>query len=204
MPRRDPVSNRLSNAFKMRRNRLQVALVSYDNGKPTGTRELIEWKDVPDLVKAEAFGRLLNVRLLDQMTAAFEAAGMDRTDPLHWYQLMAFFAWAHFGDSRKKGRPPEWDALRYCKLIKDFDDKKRSNPALSDEDVFKLLAKTASYKTAKGPLSTSRLRKALKEANDPDCNELLSVFQLGGLDELQNDASKNDPAQSLPERDHDE
>ena len=50
----------------------------------------------------------------------------------------------------------------------------------------------------------SRLRKALKEANDPDCNELLSAFQLGGLDELQNDASKNDPAQSLPERDHDE
>jgi hypothetical protein len=204
MPRKDSVSLRLSNAFKFwtDSHRCVLAIVDYEDGEPTGDIHIIE--DAGDSIKAKAFTGLVNLPLLSPMTAAFKAAGLDPTSPLHWYELILLFSWAHFGDRRKSGAPRKWDSLRYCKLIEDFSDKKRSNPALSDDDVFRFLAKTASYRTAKGPLSTSRLRKALKEANDPDCNQLLSGFQLSELDELQEDAGTNDPAQSLPERDHDE
>jgi hypothetical protein len=182
MPRKDPVSRRLLSAFKLWNTPPQrhvLALEIYREGKPTGEmKTIMEWKDVPNEIKDRTFPRLRRMELLPEMAAAFKMAGMDRTHPNDWYQLVGLFAWAYFGDRRRRGAPPKWDSAKYSKLIADFNEKQRSNPALRDEDVFRLLGRTATYRTKRGPLSTSRLRKLLKEANDPTKNKLLKVTQL--------------------------
>jgi hypothetical protein len=181
MPRKDPVSLRLSAVFEMFAGGPSTdvhATVVDKNGKASGVMTFAEWKDIPDLAKAKAFQTLINVPLLSQMNAAFEAAGLDSTYPMHWYTLVALFSWAHFGDHRRRGAPIKWDSVKYCKLLKDFAKKKEGNPALSDEDVFKLLAKSGSYESTRGPLTTNRLRKLFKEANDPDKNQLLGLLRV--------------------------
>jgi hypothetical protein len=182
MPRKDPVSRRLLSAFKLWNTPPQrdvLAVEVYREGKPTGEmKTIMEWKDVPNEIKDRFFPGLREIELLPEMAAAFQMAGLDRTHPKDWYQLVALFAWAYFGDRRSKGAPTKWDSAKYCALIADFNEKKRKNPALSDEDVFSSLGKTATYRSKRGPLSTSRLRKLLKEANDPTRNKLLKATQL--------------------------
>jgi hypothetical protein len=182
MPRKDPVSRRLVSAFKLwntsPQRQVLVAEI-YREGKLTGEmKTIMEWKDVPNKIKDKFFPHLREIELLPEMAAAFQMAGLDRTQPKDWYQLVALFAWAYFGDQRKQGAPKKWDSVKYSKLIADFNEKKRSNAALSDEDVFKFLGRTDTYRTPRGPLSTSRLRKLLKEANDPTKNKLLKAAQL--------------------------
>jgi hypothetical protein len=183
MARKDRVSRRLLSVFKFwntppQRNFLEISF-SDIHGNPLGASTIIEWKDVDNRLKDNTFPRLRQMELLPEMAAAFQRAGLDRTHPNDWYTLVALFSWAYFGDRRTtRGAPTKWDSAKYSKLIADFNEKKRSNPALSDEDVFGLLRRTAAYRTKRGPLSTSRLRKLLKEANDPTRNRLLKVFQL--------------------------
>jgi hypothetical protein len=182
MPRRDPVSRRLLSVFKLWKTSPQrhvLALEIYREGKSTGEmKTIMEWKHVPNEIKDRFFPHLREIELLPEMAAAFQMAGLDRTQPQDWYQLVALFAWACVGDRRSKGAPTKWDSAKYCALIADFNEKKRKNPALSDEDVFSSLGKTDTYRTKRGPLSTSRLRKLLKEANDPTRNKLLKAAQL--------------------------
>jgi hypothetical protein len=128
----------------------------------------------------DEFVRLLaRMPLRDEIMTAFESAGMDRTDPRHWLQLMAIFAWAHFGAQQGPGAPIRWHAEKLCQLADDFNEIKKRNLNLLTESILKLLAKKGQYGTKKGPLSASRLRKLLKEAYDPERNELLNVLQLG-------------------------
>jgi hypothetical protein len=181
MPRKDSVSRRLRSAFKLWNTPPQrhvLTTETYREGKPTGEIQIImEWKDVPNEMKDKFFPQLRQIELLPEMDAAFQMAGLDRTQPKDWYQLVALFAWAYFG-VKKRGAPPKWDSVKFCKLIADYDEKKRSNPALLDEDVFRLLGRSDAYRTKRGPLSTSRLRKLFKEANDPTKNKLLKAAQL--------------------------
>jgi hypothetical protein len=181
MARKDRVSRRLLGVFKFWNTPPQrhvLTIEVYREGKPTGSKTVIEWKDVDNFLKERTFPRLREMELLPEMAAAFQMAGLDRTHPNDWYILVDLFAWAYFGDRRSKGAPTKWDSAKYCALIADFNEKKRSNPALSDEDVFGLLGRRATYRTKRGPLSTSRLRKLLKEANDPTRNKLLKAAQL--------------------------
>jgi hypothetical protein len=182
MARKDRVLRRLLGVFKFWNTPPQRHVLTFEvyrEGKPTGEMQTImEWKDVPNEIKDRFFPHLREIELLPEMAAAFQMAGLDRTQPKDWYQLVALFAWAYLGGRRSKGAPTKWDSVKYCKLIADFNEKKRNNPALSDEDVFSLLGRTATYRTKRGPLSTSRLRKLLKEANDPTRNKLLKAAQL--------------------------
>jgi hypothetical protein len=120
MPRKDSVSLRLSHAFKFWTDsrRCALALVDYEDGEPTGDIHIIGSADAGD--KAKNFTCLVNAPLPSPMTAAFKAAGLDPTNPVHWYSLILLFSWVHFGDRRGPGAPPKWDSLRYCKLIEDF------------------------------------------------------------------------------------
>jgi hypothetical protein len=181
MPRKDPVSRRLLSVFKLWNTQPQrqvLAVEIYREGKLTGEmKTIMEWKDVPNEIKDRFFPRLREIELLPEMAAAFQMAGLDRTQPKDWYQLVALFAWAYFG-AKGRGAPLKWDSVKYCKLIADFDEKTRSNSALREEDVFRLLGKMDAYRARRGPLSTSRLRKLLKEANDPTKNKLLKAVQL--------------------------
>lgn len=130
-----------------------------------GHRDGLPWEEMGDLPKPSAFNELGACPLPVSVKAAFELAGMDRTNPAHWLQLMFLFAWAHFGDRAKRGAPKKWDTAKYRKLIGDFNEIKGRRPNLSDEAIFKQLAKQSDYLTKKGPLSSNCLRKLLKEAN---------------------------------------
>jgi len=175
MPRKNPLARRLSAAFAA--GPIKSMVVDVVDAK-TGNRVVKEWKECPIEVKAQTFQVLPSVGVSAEMSAAFEAASMDPTDPSHWWQLLYNFSWTHFGKRRGVGASRQWDAIRYSKLSKDFEAKKRANPSLSDEDVFRYLSRSPEYGSAKGcPLSTSRLRKALAEARDPKKNELLKLKQ---------------------------
>jgi len=55
------------------------------------------------------------------LAKAFDAAGLDPVNPIHWRILISFFAMAHFGQGKGRGRPAEWDGERYSKLLQDVD-----------------------------------------------------------------------------------
>jgi hypothetical protein len=133
---------------------------------------------------------------------AFDAVGLDRTDPLHWLQLMSIFALVHFGDRRGRGAPKR-DRQIYDKLILDFSEVESRKPEMSHEAIFTILGKRAEYQTKKGrPLSTSRLRKMLKQAKDRERNmermRLLcaSEFDDGDLTELNEECEHKTEADS--------
>jgi hypothetical protein len=199
MAHKDRVSRRLSEAFKLLPRSRTTITFKYEDGR----EEIIDWKKVVSVYKINKylFSYLSQVEIEGSLADAFNAAKLDPTDPMQWVSLIYFFSWAHFGDRQGRGAPKKWDSARLCKLIKDFNEKKRSNAALSDENVFKILGKRAEYQSKKGPLSPSRLRKLLKEAHDPKRNELLRVMEPGdGLQPLHEDCGRG--AGSSHQREH--
>jgi hypothetical protein len=178
MARTDSASRRLAKAFSIVVPDSALALVAADDEK---TRHVVEWKNIDD---DRIFG--LACRNICTLTSdpgdallarAFAAAKLNSNDPTHWRALLLFFAWAHYGDRGRRGAPKKWDTLRYSQMRKDFSDVKSRNPHLSDDDVFRILGRMPAYQTKRGPLSTSRLRKLFKAANDPTQNELLGTFR---------------------------
>jgi hypothetical protein len=162
-----------------------LAAIRYTDPKstkesPIGTRHGVRWNEIAnaDDMKASVFKGLATAPLDGPTATAFDAAGMDRTDPIHWLQLMRLFAWAHYGDRLKPGAPKKRDSESYRKLIIDFSEVKGRKPDMSDEAVFTNLGKRPEYQTKKGrPLSNSHLRKMLKEAKDRERNQLTCSFE---------------------------
>jgi hypothetical protein len=102
---------------------------------------------------------------------AFKKANLDPKNPLSWRLLLGQFCWAHFGDTKSRGAPEKWNADRYCQLLRDFDRKKSSNAALSDDRVCEFLGRQPQYRMKNGkPLTADRLMRVLKKAQDPECN----------------------------------
>jgi hypothetical protein len=111
---------------------------------------------------------------------AFKKANLDPKNPLSWRMLLEMFCWAHFGDMKSRGAPEKWNADRYCQLLGDFDRKRSSNTALSDDRVCDFLGQEPQYRMKNGkPLTADRLMRVLKEAQDPECN----VHLKSGVDE---------------------
>ena len=154
-----------------------------DNNEETPSGEIIDLQDageeLADLAKRKLGPSVMT--LTDKprdasIKAAFEAAKLDPDDPYHWRTLMHFFAWAHFGDKNRRGAPTKWDSLHLQKLLNDFEELKSKNTAMSDDRVLSFLGKNEAYQARDGgPLSTSQLRKLLKQARDPKHNELLEA-----------------------------
>jgi hypothetical protein len=159
MARKELVAHRLLDGIK-------VVSPKAEDEHLLGQRDGLPWREMGDLVKSSTFNELGTCPLPVPVKGAFELAGMDRTNPAHWLRLMLVFAWAHFGDRAKRGRPKKWDPARLRKLIGDFNEIKGRRPDLSDEAIFNRLARQPDYSTKKGPLSSNRLRKVLKEANE--------------------------------------
>jgi hypothetical protein len=107
---------------------------------------------------------LANALIEGVIKTAFETAGLNHENFLDWYQLLYCFSWAHFGDRPRRGAPIKWDSLEYSKLLDGYYQIKWKHPSWSDEAIFKDLIKRQGYRTKKGSLSTSRLRKLLTEA----------------------------------------
>jgi hypothetical protein len=77
---------------------------------------------------------------------------------------------------KSRGAPEKWNADRYCQLLRDFDRKKSSNPALSDDRVCEFLGQEPQYRMKNGkPLTADRLMRVLKKAQDPESNVHLKL-----------------------------
>jgi hypothetical protein len=104
---------------------------------------------------------------------AFDKAGLDSKNPIHWNFLVYLFALAHFGKLRGRGRPPEWKGERYTQLQRDFDEIRNEKPTIASIEVCRALKKrhAGRYK-----LSAERLDKEVKRAYDPRYNPDIAVF----------------------------
>ena len=107
---------------------------------------------------------------------AFNKAGLDPKDPIHWRLLVILFSWAHFGKWRFRGRPPEW-ITRHEQLLHDFYTIKNEKGEIKDIAVCRILRKRYSDRYAQ---SAERLAKEVKRAQDPKFNptlaHLLKIF----------------------------
>jgi hypothetical protein len=114
---------------------------------------------------------------------AFEKAGLDHKNPIHWRILMRQFAGAHYRIKRGRGAPSLWDAKRYCRLLQDEARVWSQHPTFSNEDVCRTIARRSGYTNARGqrqgkPLSKDRIKSALREARESRCNADLAAYLL--------------------------
>jgi hypothetical protein len=110
---------------------------------------------------------------------AFEKAGLDHNNPAHWRLLLNYFCWAHFRPRRGRGAPALWPPQRYCRLLQDEDRVRRDHPTFSNERVYSIIVERYEqhYRKKNGkPLKPSRIKTALREARDPDCNPHLATY----------------------------
>jgi hypothetical protein len=177
MARKDSTSARLAEAFALVVPQTALAIVAVEDET---IRHVYKWDEIDDDTAAIFYKKIfrLTPEPTDALLArAFAAAKLNPNDPIHWRALLEFFAWAHFGNRRRRGAPTRWDSIRYSQLLQDFNDVRSRNTHLSDEDVFRNLGKRAAYQTKRGPLSTNRLRKLFRAANDPKQNDLLGPLK---------------------------
>ena len=105
---------------------------------------------------------------------AFQRAGLDVHNPLHWRLLIWMFSRAHFGARTQPGAPRFWTTERYCDLLSDIWHIKAKKP-MRDKDACRVLLKTKPYGRGQKQLTVERLRKALREARDPKLNSVLAM-----------------------------
>jgi hypothetical protein len=125
---------------------------------------------------------------------AFEKAGLDHNNPAHWRFLLNDFCWAHFRPRRRRGAPALWSPQRYWRLLQheaqvrhdhpefllqDGDRVRRDHPKFSNEDVYRTIVQRYGdyYRGKNGkPLQPGRIKTALREARDPECNAHLAMY----------------------------
>jgi hypothetical protein len=112
--------------------------------------------------------------------AAFQKAGLDQKNPLHWRVLMWMFAQSYFGP---KPLSKHWTANKYCELIYDVEQLKTKRK-LKDRSACENIAKRGYYKNGTKPLGKERLRKALREARSPKFNGVLAAAVMAGLQKM--------------------
>ena len=109
---------------------------------------------------------------------AFEAAGLDPGNPISWRVLMMAFCWTHFAPPTS-GRKKTYTAERYRSLLQAIDRLKINDPKLSDRRASTLLIKEKSFIAQFGHITDEGLRRALRQARNPEYNPELKrlVFE---------------------------
>lgn len=178
MAGKDAASRRLARAFKIAVPDTAWAVIAVDDEK---NRQRIKWEDMDvNSIAASAYRTVFTLTSDPSdapLVRAFAAAKLNSNDPTHWRVLLEFFAWARYGDRRKRGRPKKWDFVSLSQLREDYRDVKSRRPGLLDDEVFRILGRRSAYQTKRAALSTNRLGRLLKFANDPNHNELLGTIQ---------------------------
>lgn len=109
------------------------------------------------------------------LVKAFEEAGLDHRNPLHWRSLLESFAEAHFGKNRTK--PKTWDAAAYWELYLDCLRVKvrlrlaKKPYALSDVQLVKRLQSEANlFRNDYKKYNERALRRLIAQSRDPVFN----------------------------------
>src|SRR5262249_25045367 len=78
---------------------------------------------------------------------------------------------------RGRGAPKQWTPQLYCRLLRDEARVRRDHPTFSNENVYRTIIKRGDYKRKNGkPLGPGRIKSALREARDPQCNLHLAAY----------------------------
>jgi hypothetical protein len=147
------------------------------------------FKDNPMIRDASAAAALKPLDPQNQwhkpVIVAFQKAGLDPNNPLHWRLLLQYFCFAHFRFTRRRrGAPELWNGEMYCRLLQDFDRITSRKSRLSNEAKYAAISNSGNYKNAKGkPISPGRIKTALREARDPRHNGVLSKRLIKDLEQ---------------------
>jgi hypothetical protein len=102
---------------------------------------------------------------------AFEAAGLDHRNPLHWRMLLGYFAEAHFG--KKTTKPVTWNQYELMVVLKDYLEVQRNHRNLKDSKICRLLMRKKPYSDKYGKYNFDALRKLARHARSPKYNLFL-------------------------------
>jgi hypothetical protein len=172
----DTIAKRLAELFSLG-PRLSVAVQKLEEEKgPAAKVVSLDWNEIlPDRVEP-----IITIFSLDPSLAtdqaiitAFNKAGLDPKNPIHWKALLSFFAYAHFGKWPSSGRPKKWTDKSYSILLHDFFAIKNAKPHLSVDRACGMLKQRhpEKYKQSK-----ERLAKEVKRAQDPKFHPALAHF----------------------------
>lgn len=103
---------------------------------------------------------------------AFNKAGLDPNDPIHWKALMVLFSWAHFGKWPSRGRPQEW-IKKHEQLLRDYYTIKNEKGDVGVTQVCRLLKKRYA---SRYPQTAERLAKQVAKAQKPEFNPSLGLL----------------------------
>jgi hypothetical protein len=120
---------------------------------------------------------------------AFNAFGLDPTQPDHWRQLLIELTDVLFGE-RGKGPKRKWDFEPYAQLLSDFDEVSEKYQNLSGEKRFEVLTREQPYCTRYKDWTASTLRARHRDARNPRHNKLLAYIREDRREELLQRISK--------------
>lgn len=127
----------------------------------------------------------------EQIGLAFNAAGLNHKNPWHWRILLGMFAVAHFGPKRRRGARKLWAGDSYCQLLYDVEKVKAEHSWPSDRAACRVLAKRRVAYGEHGKQQTAEtLRRAVREARDPDKNSFLALWVGENLRKMRSDHQK--------------
>jgi hypothetical protein len=110
---------------------------------------------------------------------AFEAAGLDHRNPLHWRSLLRCFCQAHFG--KRKTKPITWSPYLLSAVFKDYRDVKGAYPTIEDSALCRFLRTDKKYKKRYGRYSFHTLRKIVRYAKNPKHNPAARYPEMNNL-----------------------
>jgi len=121
------------------------------------------------------------------LSAAFDAFGLDPTEPSHRDFLLALLATVHFNGSRGRGQPRKWDEDVLCQLLADLATIKQKHPDKKENELCEKLKQDAPFKHRYGQYSAKTIRRKLQDARNPEHNDALRYLLYGhGPDSLMN------------------
>jgi len=143
----------------------------------------------------------------ESLKLAFKAAHLDPQDPLDREILLRLFAAAHFSSKREtRGAKTKWTPERWSQLLSDYNQVKKDNPNLKDEQLCKEIVKRFPSRYPKPPGSGrefakdsgATVRRNLAYARDPSKNTLLAESIKIVADTLKTANHRLDPNFDVP------
>ena len=126
---------------------------------------------------ADSVWKIYPGKLDEPIALAFAKAGLNPKNLVHWRLLFSFFCYAHFSFERVRGAPRRWTGQQYARLLQDAHNVRSAHPKFSKEDVCRTISKHRKYRKTNGqPLSAGRIKTALREARNPECNVWLAAY----------------------------
>jgi hypothetical protein len=120
---------------------------------------------------------------------AFNAFGLDPTQPDHWRQLLIELTDVFFRE-RGKGPKRKWDFEQYAQLLSDFDEVSEKYQKLSGTKLFEVLTREQPYCTRYKDWTASTLRARHRDARNPRHNKFLAYIREDRRDDLLQRISK--------------